>query len=92
MLGKSQIFSLTTESGISGILSGKPLKNNLGNRHFELWGKHPKQKKNWEIEEKLGNAIFFKQAAEPRLSGNIKLIRVETNRLNGKPLTFEADR
>ena len=58
MLGKSQIFSLTTESGISGILSDKPLKNNLGNRHFELWGKHPKQKKNWEIEEKLGNAIF----------------------------------
>ena len=58
MLGKSQIFSLTTESGISGILSGKPLKNNLGNRHIELWGKHPKQKKNWEIEEKLVNAIF----------------------------------
>ena len=72
MLGKSQIFSLTAESGISGILSGKPLKINLGNRQFELWGKHPKQKKNWEIEEKLGNAIFFKQAAERKLSGKIK--------------------
>ena len=38
MLGKSQTFSQTTESTISGILSGKRLKNNLGNRQFKLWG------------------------------------------------------
>ena len=81
MLGKSQIFSLTAESGISGILSGKPLKINLGNRQFELWGKHPKQKKNWEIEEKLGNAIFSSRLLNGDFREKLKLIRVETNRL-----------